>query len=420
MSDGLRKILHQNKEKKMNFKMTPQKLMIALFSIVLLAVPIVTLALPKQERSENENRTLKEFPALVDKNRLNKAENFSDLVKSVKWNYITERKNPSYMDDIETYLSDHLAGRELWVVASNKLERLSGKQEINEVFTADDKMIQVFKDYDEDTVEKSLDAIDVFAAKFPDVPMYFMLAPTSQEIYSSLMPSYGGYLSEKSFIENCYAETENLTPIDCLSFLSGHRDEYIYYRTDHHWTSLGAYYAYASAARQLGYSAYGLNAFNIETASSSFRGTLFSKTLDSGITPDSIDYYHLSSNEPTVKMTVFNGQEQTEYDSLYIRDYLAVKDKYSSFTGSNSPLITIETDVDNGKSLLMIKDSYAHSLVPFLSKHYSKITMVDMRYINVGLDYFAINVNDYSQVLVSYNVISFAGDQNLPKLRLTK
>ena len=404
----------------MNFKMTAQKLMIALFSIVLLAVPIVTLALPKQERSENENRTLKDLPTLVDSNKLNKAENLADVIKSVKWSYITERKNPSYMDDIETYLSDHLAGRELWVVASNKMERLAGKQEINEVFTSDDRMIQVFKEYNEETVSASLEAIDIFAAKFPDVPMYFMLAPTSQEIYSSLMPSYGGYLSEKAFIEGCYGKTENLTPIDCLSFLSGHRDEYIYYRTDHHWTSLGAYYAYAAAARQLGYNAYGLNAFNIETASSSFRGTLFSKTLDSTVTPDSIDYYHLASNEPTVKMTVFDGREQTEYDSLYVRDYLAVKDKYSSFTGSNSPLITIETDVDNGKSLLLIKDSYAHSLVPFLSKHYSKITMVDMRYINVGLDYFSINVNDYSQVLISYNVISFAGDQNLPKLRLTR
>lgn len=404
----------------MNFKMTPQKLMIALFSIVLLAVPIVTLALPKQERSENENRTLKDLPTLVDSNKLNKAENLADVIKSVKWSYITERKNPSYMDDIETYLSDHLAGRELWVVASNKMERLAGKQEINEVFTSDDRMIQVFKEYNEETVSASLEAIDIFAAKFPDVPMYFMLAPTSQEIYSSLMPSYGGYLSEKAFIEGCYGKTENLTPIDCLSFLSGHRDEYIYYRTDHHWTSLGAYYAYAAAARQLGYNAYGLNAFNIETASSSFRGTLFSKTLDSTVTPDSIDYYHLASNEPTVKMTVFDGREQTEYDSLYVRDYLAVKDKYSSFTGSNSPLITIETDVDNGKSLLLIKDSYAHSLVPFLSKHYSKITMVDMRYINVGLDYFSININDYSQVLISYNVISFAGDQNLPKLRLTR
>lgn len=404
----------------MNFKMTPGKLMIALFSIVILAVPIVTLALPKQERSENENRTLQELPALVDRNKLNKAENFGDVIKSVKWSYITEREEDSYMDDIETYLSDHLAGRELWVVASNRMERLAGKQEINGVYTADDRMIQVFREYDEETVNRSLDALNGFAAKFPGVPMYFMLAPTSQEIYSSSMPSYGGYLSEKSFIEGCYGKTENLTAIDCLSYLSGHRDEYIYYRTDHHWTSLGAYYAYAAAARQLGYSAYGLNSFNIETASSSFRGTLFSRTLDSGVTPDSIDYYHLASNEPAVKMTVFDGREQTEYDSLYVRDYLEVKDKYSSFTGSNAPLITIETNVDNGKSLLLIKDSYAHSLVPFLSKHYSKITMVDMRYINVGLDYFSINVNDYSQVLLSFNVISFAEDRNLPKLMLTR
>ena len=75
--------------------------------------------------------------------------------------------------------------------------------------------------------------------------------------------------------------------------------------------------------------------------------------------------------------------------------------------------------IDNDKSLLIVKDSYAHSLVPFLSKHYSKITMVDMRYINVGLDHF-LDVNDYSQVLLMFNVISFSSDRDIVKLGLTK
>lgn len=403
----------------MNFKMTPQKLMIALFSIVLLAVPIITIALPKQERSENENRTLKSFPTLINEAKLEKAETLADYIGAVRWSYITEREDASYMDDLESYLSDHLAGREMWVVASNRLDRLSGKQEINGVFTADDQMILTFKEYDSNVTAASLAAMDSFAEKFPDVPMYLMLAPTAQEIYSSLMPSYGGYLSEKTFIDECYKSLENISTIDCLSYLSGHENEYIYYRTDHHWTSLGAYYGYVAAARALGYSAYGLNSFNIETASSSFRGTLFSKTLDSSITPDSINYYFLAANEPTVKMTVFDGMKETVYDSLYVREYLDVKDKYSSFTGSNAPIVTIETNVDNDKSLLVIKDSYAHSLVPFLSKHYSKITMVDMRYINVGLDYF-LNVEDYSQVLFTFNAVSFSTDENLTKLKLTK
>ena len=403
----------------MNFKMTPQKLMIALFTIVLLAVPIATIVLPKQESSENENRTLASFPQLVNKDKLENAESFADVVASVRWSYITQRKRASYMDDIETYFSDHVAGRESWVIASNTLERLSGKQEINGVYTADDKMILTFKDYDKSDVQKSLDALSGFAERMGDTPVYFMLAPTAQEMNTAVMPSYGGYLSEKAFIDECYKNTSGVTTIDCLSYLSGHKDEYIFYRTDHHWTSLGAYYAYCAAAKSLGYSAYGLNSFNIETASSSFRGTLFSKTLDNSVTPDSIDFYHLTSGDPAVKMEVNDGENITEYDDLYVRSYLDTKDKYAAFTGTNMPLIDITTDVDNGKSLLLIKDSYAHSLVPFLSKHYSRITMVDMRYINAGLD-LMVDLDSYSQVLVTYNAISFADDLGLKKLSFIK
>lgn len=403
----------------MKFKMTPNRLMIAIFAVVLLAVPIATIALPKAERSENENRTLAKFPTLVNQSKMDKAEDFGDVMDAIKWNYITVRDDPSFMDDIETYFSDHLVGRENWVIAKNKLETLIGKQEINEVFTVDGQMIQVFKDYDAQNVADNMAAMNVFAANNPDLPCSVMIAPTAQEMNFSKMPSYGGYLSQKAFIEECYKQADGLTTIDCLSYLSGHEDEYVFYRTDHHWTSLGAYYAYCAAAKALGYTAYSLNDFNIESASSEFKGTLYSKTLDNGVTPDTIDYYHLKSGEPTIKMTVYDGTNETVYDSLYVREYLEVKDKYSSFTGSNTPLITIETDVDNGKSLLLIKDSYAHSLVPFLSKHYSKITMVDMRYINVNLNMF-IDVSEYSQAMFMFNAISFSTDEDLPTIRLTK
>ena len=118
-------------------------------------------------------------------------------------------------------------------------------------------------------------------------------------------------------------------------------------------------------------------------------------------------------------MTIFDGMSETVHDSLYVREYLEVKDKYSSFTGTNMPLVTIETNVDNGKSLLLIKDSYAHSLVPFLSKHYRKITMVDMRNINVGLDKF-IDINEYSQALFMFNAVTFSADEDILKISLTK
>lgn len=400
-------------------KFTPDKLMIGLFAVIMAAIPAVTIALPKAEKSENENRSLAKMPTLINEKKLEKAENFGDVLGSVKWKYLTNREGKAFKDDIETYLSDHLVGREIWVKSCNTMQRLSGQREINGVYTTDDRMIQLFRGGDEKSIDKSVSAINAFAAKFPDKQVCFMLAPTSQDVYGMKIPSYMGTMNEKVFIDDIYKKLEGVIPIDCQSFIMGHGDEYIYYRTDHHWTSLGAYYAYQSAAKTLGYNAYSRNMFNIETASSDFRGTLYSKTLDDRVTPDSMDYYHLTSGDPAEKMTCINGGDVKTYDSLYVREFLDVKDKYSSFTGSNVPVVTIETDVNNDKSLLIIKDSYAHSLVPFLSKHYSKITMIDMRYINTDISRL-VNMDDYQQVLFMYNVITFSEDTSLPTLALTR
>ncbi|MDE6728778.1 MAG: hypothetical protein K2J80_12700 [Oscillospiraceae bacterium] len=401
------------------FKMTPHKLMIGLFALTLCGVSLTTLILPKKSMSENENRTLAKMPTVVNDKKLESAKNPADVWNSIKWKYINNRNGEAFKDDFETYLCDHLAGRELWVKSSNTIQKFSGKKEINGVYTVDGRMIQTFKQYDADIVNNSINAMNAFADRFPDKQMYLMLAPTAQGFFMNKIPSYAGLLSEKSFIDDCYKKVKGISTIDCRSFLASNADDYIYYRTDHHWTSLGAFCAYQSAAKVLGYAAYGFGSFNIETASSSFRGTLYSRTLDDSISPDSIEYYTLTKNEPTVKMTCINGTEITEYDSLYVRDFLDQKDKYSSFTGSNAPVVKIETNVDNDKSLLIIKDSYAHSLVPFLSKHYSRITMVDMRYISTDLN-MLINMKDYSQVLFMFNVISFAEDSSLSTLGLTK
>ena len=281
------------------FHMTPAKLTAALFAVILLTVPIVTIALPKQERSENENRTLAKFPDIVNHTKMDKAENLGDVLGAIRWDDITTRDEDSWMDKFETYFSDHLVGREEWVRARNEMEKLAGKKEINGVYTVDDQMIQAFKTYDKSDVESSLNAMNRFAETHPDIQVSFMMAPTVQELYTSKIPTYAGYLSEKTFIDECYKKMNGISTVDCLSYLTEHSSEYVFYRTDHHWTSLGAYYAYCAAAKTLGYSAYTLDQFNIETASSSFRGTLYSKTLDNGVTPDSIDYFHLASGGPT-------------------------------------------------------------------------------------------------------------------------
>lgn len=404
----------------MKFKMTPNKLMIALFAVIFTVIPIVTAVTPKLDRSENENRLLAKAPTLINEIQWEKAESLGDKIKAVKWKYITNREGKAFKDDCETYFSDHMMGRETWVKVCNRMQMMAGKQEINEVYTLDNQMVQAFKDYDSKMVKNAVGALNLFAERHPDMQVSMMLTPTSQEFFSNKLPGYAGLLSEKAFIDDVYKSVEGITTIDCLSQLAGHSDEYIYYRTDHHWTSLGAFYAYSAAAKTLGYTALGNGAFEIETASSDFRGTLFSKTLDERITPDIITYYYPSSGEPKVHMVCKNGSEVNSYDSLYVREFLDTKDKYSSFTGSNVPIVDITTGVDNGKSLLIIKDSYAHSLVPFLANHYSHITMVDMRYINSDIG-MLVDLDKYDQALIMYNVITFAQDaRNVNKLRLTK
>lgn len=401
------------------FTFSPHKLMIGLFALTLCGASLATVILPKKAKSENENRSLAKFPSVVDSKKFENAKNPADVWGSIRWKYITDRTGKAFKDDFETFLSDHLAGREVWVKASNSIQRLSGKQEINDVYTVDGHMIQTFKSYDQEQVEKSLNAMNKFAERFPDKQMYLMLAPTAQEFYMNKIPSYMGVISEKSFIDDCYKKVENILTIDCRTFLASTEGEYLYYRTDHHWTSFGAFTAYHSAAKALGYTPYNYSSFNIETASSDFRGTLYSKTLDDSISPDIMEYYTLAKKEPSVSMTCINGMTVEKYDSLYVRKFLDEKDKYSSFTGSNVPVVTIETNVQNDKALLIVKDSYAHSLVPFLSKHYKKITMVDMRYINTSLSQ-VVKMDEYEQVLFMFNVISFAEDTNLSKLGLTK
>lgn len=391
---------------KKNYKI----LMIALFALFLTAMPILTLIfMPTEEKpfSENENRYLSEFPDLS----------------------MESYKNKKFMDGFDTWLSDRFFGREKWIVIKNTVDKALGKTENNGVFVNNNMMMQIWKGYDEKIYSNNLYAINNFISNNSEIPTYFMLAPNAQEIYKENIPPFAEVGSQKDFIDKFYSDLDNnAVPIDIYSVLSENKDSYIYYRTDHHWTSYGAFLAYTKAADILGYKSSGFDDFDIEHASDCFLGTLFSKTLDFSVTPDTMDYYTLKENEPDVKVSVFKefniktGKiEYDVYDSLYFREFLNVKDKYASFLGQNSPLVTIENPTaKTDKSLLIVKDSYAHTLVPFLSKEYKKITMIDLRYINTDFRVMA-PIKDYDQLLFMFNVITFSEDEsNILKLNLCK
>jgi len=381
-----------------------KKLMAVLFFLFIFLIPVISLiTMPKEKVvfSETENRYLARFPTF-------------SLEKVLE----TE-----YMKEFEDWANDRVVGRESWIKLKNRTERALGKIEINGVFITDERMMQTFSGYDKDRVGKNLNAMNNFAKRHESVPVYFMLAPTSLELYGDTLPKSSPIASQKDFMRYCHDELDQITGIDILTLLEEHRERYIYYRTDHHWTSLGAYIAYTAAGTAMGFTPLNMDRFNIETASSDFWGTLHSKTLDDSITPDIINIYTLSEGEPEVVLTVNDGVNITEHQSLYFREFLDTKDKYSTFLGINAPIIKITSDISgipegsssSGKKLLIFKDSYAHSLIPFLAKNYSEITVVDMRYINMGYNAF-FTVEDFDQVLFMYNVITFSEDTNLVKL----
>lgn len=363
---------------------------IAIFAVLLIVLPALTLFLPKKTFSENENRYLQEFPV--------------PTLKTLE--------DKSFMSAFEKFFSDHFVLREKWIQLKNQMEIITNKKEINGVYLTEKRLIE-HQELNEDIIKQNTEAINSFAEKYKK-PTFLMIVPTAESIYTDQLPLMAPYFDQKKVIDSIYtASNKNLTCIDVFTPLLSAKNQYIYYNTDHHWTSLGAYLGYFSSAKPLGFAHNEIDKFNVEHASHDFKGTLYSKTLYEKSTPDTIDLYHLSTGEPQVTVTVNSGQKSSEHQSIFFRNYLDKKDKYNTFLGQNEPCVSVKTDVANQKKLLIIKDSYAHSMVQFYMYHYSEITLVDLRYVNKLSNY--VSVDDYDQIMFVYNFASVNTDTSIGK-----
>ena len=342
-----------------------------------------------------ENRTLATFPK------------FS--IQSVR--------DKSFMNGFESYISDHFIGRIKWIELKVDTELLIGKKEINNIYITDNMLIEKLQEPNYPEINKSVDAINNLAERFKNPEYYVLVAPTSAGIYLDKLPNNAPQVQQKeAVIDYIYGSlSDNITSIDVYNNLYASKDEYIYYRNDHHWTSLGAYYAYNTAIQKLGFTPIPYSKFNIEHASDDFKGTFYSKSLYNGIKADTIDIYTMDKSKGIQSMVVNDGTSETTFDTLYDRSYLDTKDKYGTFLSENNPIVTVKTNVQNDKKILIIKDSYANSVVPFLAEHYSEITILDLRYIGITSENI-VNINDYNQVLFLYNASTIAQDENLKKM----
>ncbi len=348
---------------------------------------ILNIATPDKEFSELENRYLQQTPKF----------SFASLASG------------KFTADFETYTTDQFPFRDTWTTMKARSELAVGKTQNKSVYLCVDEntVIEQFVAPEQSVLDNNMVALNKLKEN-TDAEVYFALIPGKGQVWSSLLPEGAPYDSEKDVIDYSYNQTD-VNSIDMLSALGKHSGEYIYYRTDHHWTSLGAYYGYCAIASAMGLDVSPIDQYTgRRTVSDSFYGTTYSSSGFSWIKPDSIEIFVEEPENIDVKTYI---TEDATSGALYDFNFLEKKDKYSMFLGGNAPLHEISTG-NKGPSLLIVRDSYADSLVPFLLEDFSQIYVLDLRYYRASLsDYIA--ENEIDNVLVCYSVSTFCTDINL-------
>lgn len=361
----------------------------ALFCLFVGVFMAAIYLVPDRTFSELENRSLQQLPS------------FSlEAVRTGK-----------FMTDFEKYCNDQFFLRDGWVSMKSTAERLAGKQENNGAyFGKEDTLISRFDRPDEKRLEGNIGYVNQFAAN-AGVPVYFSLVPSSAAVWADRLPS-GAPSADQKAILDAAAAGSNAVWYNTYTKLWDHRSEELYYRTDHHWTSLGAYYGYTALMEALGMEPVPLEHYQKETVSDSFYGTVFSSSGVRWVKPDKIDLY---VSDPGVEVTSwFSGKP--EQGQLYAWDKLEGKDKYTFFMGGNQALGVVKNPHVDGPKLLIVRDSYTDSMVPFLTAHFSEIHLIDLRYYRYSIPQY-IRDNGIDAAAVLYSVANFTSDTNLFTLR---
>ncbi len=348
---------------------------------------ILNLVLPDRQFSEQENRYLQMRPEF----------SFKSLFSG------------DYTSKFETYTTDQFTFRDEWITLKAASELALGKQENNDVHLCENgTLIEDFKRPENSVLDSNMSALNTLVGN-TDAKVYFALIPDKSDLYSSLLPKNVPNDSEKEVIDYCYGQS-NATNVDMYSALSAHKDEYIFYRTDHHWTSLGAYYGLSALAESMGLPCPALDSYtDRHVVSEEFYGTTWSSSGFSWVDPDTMEIF---VNAPEgLKVTSYPQGSPVE-GKLYDFSFLEKKDKYSMFMGGNCPMHVIETGNEDKPSLLILRDSYMDSLIPFLLDDFSEIHVLDLRYYRASLKAY-IEQNDFDNVLVCYSVSNFCSDSNI-------
>lgn len=318
-----------------------------------------------------------------------------------------------YTKKYESYKNDQFICREKFINIKASIDSLLMKKDNNNVYKGKDGyLFEAFEKPNEEDEKSNIEAINSFMEKHSDINTTFMLIPISSTVLKEKLPKNAPILDEKIYVDEFEKSLDSrINFIYPYETMRSHKREYIYYKTDHHWTTLGAYYAYEELCEKLELDKKNLDDYTKVLATDEFYGTLYSKGLFKIKKGDDI-YVYINEDEKEESVITYT-EEKKKSASFYDTDKLKEKNKYDLFLDGNHPLVEIENvNVNNDKKLLMIKDSYANSFVEFLTPFFSEIVMLDPRYYYDDIEEL-ISEKEFTDIIYLYNSNTFFQDNSL-------
>ena len=364
------------------------------FSILVILFTVIDIINSPNEFSELENRKLSQMPILSLKS------------------YI----DTSFSSDYEKYINDQFFLRDNWIDLKSRIEYLLGKRENNDIiFGKENYLFKKFTTFNDEMLKNNLNSIITFTNNY-NKEVDFFIIPNSYAIYDELTPRYLPLVDQLSLINsiNSYLSlksNDHINTINVAEELLKNKDDYIYYKTDHHWTSYGAYLAYLAYMDYLGLEIVDIN--NLEKITiNNFLGTYYNRSKYFKADSDFITYYNILGLRIEI-----DGKEQL---SLMNLDKFKGSDKYSAFLWGNNGLTKVIneniSEERKGSSILIFKDSYANSFIQFLSYNYEIIDIIDLRYFKESIRNF-MKDKDYNEILIMYSFNNLSSDINIRRLK---
>lgn len=358
-----------------------------LFFITVVIFGIAVLLKPQKKISEREQRTLNQFPAVT-------LQALSDGTLQAK---------------AEKALADQFVMRDGFIKLQRSVQTALGMRNLNHVWIGNNQLYQDSVSIDKTSMKKLSKALNAFALKNKQLRFDFLLIPTANGVLkNSMFPSL--YDEQRSNIRYFQEQLDTAYhTMDTLEIMDRHKDEYIYYKGDHHWTTLGAYSMFQKWQKQRGLK----DSVTYEpiVVNNAFYGTLANA---SGIDiSDTIEIYKPVDNE--VKTILTYVQEQKRITSVYDKTKQYGSNPYEIFLGGNFERVDILTTAENERSLLLIKDSYANCFIPFLLPNYHKIIVIDPRYYYDSLQTI-IKEERISDIMFLMNAYTMFHDSSLLSL----